>query len=72
MYNISVRINHGTFHGIPLITNHNLVSSKFQRIGKRILLPEWDVIAEVYQCAGRTRPIEPTDTWLDIPTGEGF
>lgn len=65
MYNIGIRINHGTFRGAKLVTNHNFVSQKPRNIREKIFIVPWGCHGEVYQCTGRTKPVTCEDILLE-------
>jgi hypothetical protein len=66
MYNIGIRINHGTFHGVKLVTNHNFLCINRINIGTKVPLKGWGSVGEVYQCVPRSREATQEDLFLNI------
>jgi hypothetical protein len=66
MYNIGVRVDHGTFHGIKMATNHNFVCERQLNLGLKIPLNEWGVVGTVYQSSHRRKPLNSQDIVLVV------
>jgi hypothetical protein len=66
MYNIGIRISHGTFQGVNLVTNHNFVSLTHFNPGDIVPLNALGVVGEVYQVTNRYREITGADIFLNV------